>query len=57
MWVTEQLTVAIDFSGMDENTMEVNGHRQLFGYQYTSKYLLLCSTEETHSGLEQLEGE
>ncbi len=27
----------------------VNGYRQLFGYQHSSKYLLLCSTEERNS--------
>ncbi len=29
--------------------MEVNGYHQLFGHQHSSKYLLLCSTEETHT--------
>jgi len=28
------------------NTSEVNGFGQLFGYRHSSKYLLLCSTEE-----------
>ncbi len=42
---------------MGKNTKEVNGYRQLFGYQQSSKYLLLCSTEETRAGLEQLQGE
>ncbi len=38
--------------------MIVNGFQLLFGYQHTSKYLLLCSAEEekTHTGLEQIEG-
>jgi len=27
-------------------TMEVNGGQQLSSYQHSSKYLLLCSTEE-----------
>ncbi len=41
-----------------ETTMIVNGFQILFGYQHTSKYLLLCSAEEekTHTGLEQMEG-
>jgi len=37
--------------------MEVNGANQLFGYPYSSKYFLLCSAEEIHTGLEQLEDE
>jgi len=28
---------------------EVNGYRQLFGNKQSSKYLLLCSTEEINS--------
>jgi len=31
------------------NTMEVNGVHPLLGYLYSSKYLLLCSTEEINS--------
>ncbi len=34
-----------DFHSMEKNTMEVNGYQQLFGYQHSSKYLLLCSAE------------
>ncbi len=49
MLVITQLTVAIDFHGMEKNTMEVNGYRQLFAYQLSSKYLLLCSTAERNS--------
>jgi len=32
----------------------VNGHQNshVFGYWHSLKYLLLCSTEESHSGLE-----
>ncbi len=37
MLVTEQLTVAIDVHGMEKNSMEVNGCRQLFGYQRSYK--------------------
>ncbi len=46
----------IDFHSMDKNTMEVNGYRQLFGYQHSSKYLLLCLTEErvNYDGIFQL---
>ncbi len=46
MLVTKQLTVAIDFHSMETDIMEVNGYRQLFSYQHSSKYLLLCSAEE-----------
>jgi len=35
-------------------TMEVNGAKQLFGSNRSSKYLPSCSAEE---GLQQLEGE
>ncbi len=38
-------------------TTEVNGYHQLFGFQHSSKYLLLYSTEERNTGLQQLEGE
>jgi len=39
--------------------MEVNGDQQLFGYQYSLKCPILCSTEERNSytGLKQNEGE
>jgi len=40
-------------------TMKVNANRHLVGYQHSSKYLFLCSAEETNSystGLEQHEG-
>ncbi len=49
MPATRQLTVAIDFHSMDKNTIEVNGCRQLFAQQHSSKYIILCSTEEMHS--------
>jgi len=40
------------------NKMEVNGVPQLFGYWHSSKYLILCrQKKETHTGLEQFEGE
>jgi len=39
------------------STMEVNADKQLFGSNRSSKYLPLCSSEETHTGLQQLEGE
>jgi len=38
-------------------TMEVIGYRQLSGYYHSSKYLILCLTEDTPTGLKQLEGE
>ncbi len=34
--------------------MEVNGYCQLFGYHYSSKYLLM---QETHTVLELVEGD
>jgi len=33
--------------------MEVNGYRQLYGYQHSSKYLLLCSAKERNSSAEE----
>ncbi len=42
--------VAIDFHIILFHTIEVNGYRQLFGYQHSSKYLL----PKNHTGLEQL---
>jgi len=45
MFLIKQLSVAIDFHSMEKNTMEINGYRQLFVYQHSSKYLFLCSTE------------
>ena len=53
----------IDFHSRKKNTMEVNGDQQLFNYQPSLKYLILCLAEErkiiqeNHTGLEQLEGE
>ncbi len=44
MLVTKQLTLAIDFHCVF-HTMAINGYRQQFGYQQSSKYLL-CSIEE-----------
>jgi len=55
MLVTRQLMDPIDFHSKNKN--KYNGVHQLSGYQHTTKYLLLCSTEETHTGLEQHEGE
>ncbi len=46
MLVTKQLPVAIDFHIIFLHTMEVNGYRQLFGYQQFFK-VSLCSTEES----------
>jgi len=43
MLVFKQLTIAI------EPYYESQCHRQLFEYQHSSKYLLLCSTEERNS--------
>jgi len=41
------------------STMEVNGAKQLFGSNRSSKYIFLCvqQKKETHTGLLQLEGE
>ncbi len=49
MLVTKQLLVATDLWNIFFHTMEVNGYHQLFGYQHSSKYLLLCSTEQRSS--------
>ncbi len=38
------LLVPTDFHSRERNTMEVNGDYQLFDYQHSSKYLILCST-------------
>jgi len=46
----------IDFHSIFFSTMEVNGAKQLFGSNRSSKYLPFCSAEETHTGLQQLEG-
>ncbi len=35
MLVTKLLPVAIDFHSMEKNTAEINGYRQLFGYQHS----------------------
>ncbi len=40
------LTSIVFFSKL---LLEVNGYHQLFGYQHSSKYLLLCSTEGSKS--------
>ncbi len=44
-----QLMETIDFHCTGKNTMEVNGYRQLSGYQHSSEYLILRSTEERNS--------
>ncbi len=31
------------------HTMKVNGYHQLFGYQHSSEYLILCSTAKRNS--------
>ncbi len=53
MLVTKQLLVTSDvhrfFFYFFFYIMRVNGYSQLFGYQHSSKYLLLCSTEERNS--------
>jgi len=50
MSVTKDLMDPIDFQCSFFPTVEVNGVHQLFGYPYSSKYLLLCSAEQTTSG-------
>ncbi len=38
--------------------MEVNGDQQMFGYTNSSKiFFYIAQKKETHTGLEQLEGE
>ncbi len=46
MLVTKQMMLATVWK---KNTMEVNSYRQLFGYQHSSKYFILCSAEERNS--------
>ncbi len=36
----------IDFHMMEKNTMEVNGYRQLFGYQCSANWIILHSVDE-----------
>ncbi len=37
--------IFIDFHDFFSHTMDVNGYCQLFGYQHSSKYHILCLTE------------
>ncbi len=48
MWVIKQLTVAIDFHCILFHTLEVNGY-QLFGYQYSSKYIFVFNRTKKNS--------
>ncbi len=50
--------VAIDIYRMEKSTMEVGGYHKLFSYENSSK-ILFCvqQKKETHTGLEQFEGE
>jgi len=57
MMITIHLATVNDFQSIFFPTMEVIGYRQLSGYYHSSKYLILCSTEDTPTGLKQLEGE
>ncbi len=41
-WRTKQSLVPINFQSKEINTKEVNGDRQLFDCQHSSKYLILC---------------
>ncbi len=43
------LLVAFAFHRMFPHTLQVNGYQQLFGCQHSSKYLILCLTEEINS--------
>ncbi len=49
--VTKQLTVATDFHSLGKNKTKWKSmaYRQLSGYQFSSKYILLSSTEERNS--------
>ncbi len=54
--VSKQLTVAIDFHSIYFFlTMEVIDYNKLFGYQYSSKYLLLCAKEQRNNNLRESE--
>ncbi len=52
----QQLMLAIDFDSKEKNTMEVNGYRQVTNILQNTLY---CAQQkkETHTGLEQVEGE
>ncbi len=41
MLVTKQLMVPSDFDSIYFSIMEVNGEQSLFGYQHSSKYIIL----------------
>ncbi len=47
-FITKQLLVPIDFPTIEKKkkTMEINWVQQLFGYQHSSKYIILCSTKD-----------
>ncbi len=49
MLETEQFWGTIDFHNICFPTMEVNGAPEQPGYKLSSKYLPLCSAEQTHS--------
>ncbi len=49
MWETEQFWGTIDFHSIFFPTIEVNGAPKQPGYKLSSKYLPLCSAEQTHS--------
>jgi len=49
MSVTRQLMDNIDLQSRRKNTMDVNGVHQLFGYQHSSKNLLMCSAQKRNS--------
>ncbi len=50
--------VPIDFHSIFSILWKPKRVHQLFGYQHSSKYILLCSTaERSYTGFEQNEGE
>ncbi len=49
--LVSKLLAPIDFYSINFffHTMDVSGYSQLFGYQHSSEYLLLCSAEDRNS--------
>ncbi len=43
--VAFNVAIAIDFHSIEKSTTKIIGYHQLFGYQHSSKYLILCSTD------------
>ncbi len=55
MLVTNRWQSNIDFPSLEKQMYyQVNGYRQFFGNQHSSKHIILCLAEkEMHKGMEQ----